>query len=100
MGLKRGQLATLLGVSKKRIRKLENSGSARAGKSRQIPNAITLACFALSRGVSQFDGKTARNSFNGLGASEDIIMEKPIDKNRRTHALKDKRAKRARRGKN
>ena len=44
-----------------------------------IPRAVQLACYALSRGVSEFDGNIAKNSFNGLGASEHIEMMKPKD---------------------
>ncbi len=68
MGLKRKQAAKLLGLDKARLRKYEQG--------KKIPITLSLACYALSRGVSKFDGKTAKNSFDGLGAAEDIKMEK------------------------
>ena len=74
MGLKRKETADLLGLKKRNIRNFENGKSK---KGTLIPKSVTLACYALSRGVSQFDGKTATNSFNGLGAAaEDIVMVK------------------------
>ena len=75
MGLKRKQAARLLGIKKSAIRAMEKTKTGK--KTQQVPKAIALACYALSRGVSEFDGKTAKNSFSGLGASEDIVMEKP-----------------------
>ncbi len=78
MGLKRTETAKLLGLKKRDIRSFEN---AKNKNNRLIPKSVTLACYALSRGVSKFDGKTATNSFNGLGAAaEDIVMVKPKKK--------------------
>ncbi len=72
MGLKQKETAALLGLKKRVIQYYEKG--KRDGKSVEIPKSVELACYALSRGVSAFDGKTARNSFNGLGAAEDIVM--------------------------
>ena len=81
MGLKSKETANLLGLKKRNIRKFEN-GKRKKGAANEvfIPKTVALACYALSRGVSQFDGKTATNSFNGLGAAEDIVMVKPKKK--------------------
>jgi len=80
MGLKQRDAAHLLGVKKRHIRLYEKepvkSPKNKATDDVAIPKSIELACYALSRGVSEFDGKTAKNSFNGLGASEDIEMVK------------------------
>ena len=81
MGLKQRDAAHLLGVKKRQIRDYEKDAPKKL-KKRQIdglaiPRTVELACYALSRGVSEFDGETAKNSFNGLGASEDIEMVKP-----------------------
>ncbi len=75
MELKRRQAALLLGVKKRDIRNYEKQPPKNDDP--DLPKAIELACYALSRGVSEFDGKTAKNSFNGLGAAEDIEMIKP-----------------------
>ena len=86
MELKRGEAASLLGLKKCVVKKLEfekNKKKRRGKKGKEehkIPRYVELACYALSRGVSQFDGKTAKNSFNGLGAAEDIVMVKSKDK--------------------
>ncbi len=74
MGLKRKETAALLGTTKRAIRAYEKSIGHK--KKIAIPKTVELACYALSRGVSEFDGRTAKNSFNGLGASEDIEMLK------------------------
>ncbi len=74
MGLKQKEAAVLLGLKKRVIQYYEKG--KRDGKKVEIPKSIQLACYALSRGVSAFDGKTAKNSFNGLGAAEDIVMVK------------------------
>ncbi len=71
MGLKRKEAAALLGTKKHVICTYEKSTDH---YKKAIPKAVELACYALSRGVSEFDGRTAKNSFNGLGASEDIEM--------------------------
>lgn len=78
MELKQKQAARLLGLKKRKIRSFETG--KRAGKNIDIPKTVELACYALSRGVSEFDGKTAKNSFNGLGAAEDIVMDKSKSK--------------------
>lgn len=75
MGLKQKQAAALLGLKKRMIQYYEKG--KRGSKKVTIPKTVELACYALSRGVSEFDGKTATNSFNGLGAAEDIKMVKP-----------------------
>ena len=72
MGLKQRDTAALLGLKKRIIQYYEKG--QRSGKKVIIPQTVELACYALSRGVSEFDGKTAKNSFNGLGAAEDIEM--------------------------
>ncbi len=77
MGLRRKETATLLGTKKRNISAYEKSAGHK--KNVAIPKSVELACYALSRGVSEFDGSTAKNSFNGLGASEDIEMLKPKD---------------------
>ena len=78
MGLRRKETAALLGLKKGMIRNYEKAQSK--SRKAEIPKAVELACFALSRGVSQFDGKTAKNSFSGLGAAEDITMINPRGK--------------------
>jgi len=75
MGLKRKETAALLGIKARTLRSYEKVSNNKNHS--PIPKAIQLACYALSRGVSEFDGNIAKNSFNGLGASEDIEMMKP-----------------------
>lgn len=75
MGLKRKETAALLGIKLRILRSYEKSPNHK--NYIPVPRAIQLACYALSRGVSEFDGNIAKNSFNGLGASEDIEMMKP-----------------------
>lgn len=82
MGLKRKQLSILLGIKKRQIAKYE--------KGKAIPKTVALACYALSRGVSEFDGKTAKNSFNGLGAAEDIVMDKSKSTSKKAQTEKSK----------
>jgi transcriptional regulator with XRE-family HTH domain len=77
MGLKRKEIAALLGIKMRTLRSYEKVSAHK--NSIPIPKAIQLACYALSRGVSEFDGNIAKNSFNGLGASEHIEMMKPKD---------------------
>ena len=77
MGLKRKEIAALLGIKMRTLRAYEKDSDHK--KNKPIPTAIQLACYALSRGVSEFDGNIAKNSFNGLGASEHIEMMKPKD---------------------
>ncbi len=89
MGLKRKETADLLGLKKRDIRNFENGKSK---KITTIPISVALACYALSRGVSQFDGKTATNSFNGLGAAaEDIVMVQPKKKPSKDKSGKSKK---------
>jgi transcriptional regulator with XRE-family HTH domain len=85
MGLKRSETAALLGLKKRAIRDFEKGQT----KNRRvvIPKTVELACYALSRGVSEFDGKTAKNSFSGLGAAEDIQMVKPKSKSARRPSM-------------
>ena len=77
MGLKRKEIAALLGIKMRKLRCYEKASNHK--NNIPIPKAVQLACYALSRGVSEFDGNIAKNSFNGLGASEDIEMMKPKD---------------------
>ena len=77
MGLKRKEIAALLGIKMRTLRSYEKASDHK--NSMPIPRAVQLACYALSRGVSEFDGNIAKNSFNGLGASEHIEMMKPKD---------------------
>ena len=77
MGIKQKEAAALLGIKKRLIRHFEKESGVKSGaKKTKIPKSVELACYALSRGVSEFDGKTAKNSFDGLGAAEDIEMIK------------------------
>ncbi|SNY91545.1 Helix-turn-helix domain-containing protein [Cohaesibacter sp. ES.047] len=54
MGLKQKDAADLLGLKKRMIQYYEKG--KREGKSVTIPKSVRLACYALSVGISDFDG--------------------------------------------
>ncbi|MEJ0013487.1 MAG: helix-turn-helix transcriptional regulator [Bauldia sp.] len=55
MGLKQKEAADKLGLKKRVIQYYEHG--ARDGKKIEIPKAVELACYALSIGVEEYDGK-------------------------------------------
>ena len=54
-GLKQKDAAALLGLKKRMIQYYEKG--ERDGKDVSIPRAVRLACYALSQGIVDFDGK-------------------------------------------
>lgn len=54
MGLKQKEAADRLGLKKRVIQYYERGH--RDGKKVQVPKAVELACYALSRGVESYDG--------------------------------------------
>lgn len=54
LGLRQKDAAERLGLKKRMIQYYESGG--RDGKLVEIPRAVRLACWALSRGVEDFDG--------------------------------------------
>ena len=78
MGLSRKETANLLGLKKSMVKFYQKGPRKKKSQAKSfiIPKSVELACYALSRGVSGFDGKTATNSFAGLGAAEEIKMVK------------------------
>jgi len=57
LGLKQKEAAEHLGLKKRMIQYYEKGN--RDGRPVEIPKSIRLACYALSRGISDFDGKSA-----------------------------------------
>lgn len=60
MGLSQKDAADALGL-KRRVLQYYEKGE-RDGKKVQIPRSISLACYALSQGVEEFDGVTAKKN--------------------------------------
>jgi DNA-binding XRE family transcriptional regulator len=56
LGLKQKDAADLLGLKKRMIQYYEKG--ARDGKTVTIPKSVRLACYAISIGISDYDGKT------------------------------------------
>jgi transcriptional regulator with XRE-family HTH domain len=54
MGLKQKEAADRLGLKKRVIQYYERGH--RDGKKVEVPKAVELACYALSRGVESYDG--------------------------------------------
>jgi transcriptional regulator with XRE-family HTH domain len=63
LGFKQKDAAERLGL-KKRIIQYYETGQ-RDGKKVKIPKSVRLACYALSQGIDDFDGSTARNRDDG-----------------------------------
>ncbi|WP_319413266.1 helix-turn-helix transcriptional regulator [uncultured Cohaesibacter sp.] len=59
MGLKQKDAADLLGLKKRMIQYYEKGN--RDGKSVTIPKSVRLACYALTIGISDFDGIKVSN---------------------------------------
>ncbi len=57
LGLKQKDAAEALGLKKRMIQYYETG--ARGSKRVEIPKSVRLACYALSEGVSDFDGERA-----------------------------------------
>ncbi|WP_417690892.1 helix-turn-helix domain-containing protein [Roseibium sp.] len=55
LGLKQKDAADLLGLKKRMIQYYEKG--RRDGRPVEIPKPVRLACFALSEGIGDFDGK-------------------------------------------
>jgi transcriptional regulator with XRE-family HTH domain len=54
MGLRQKEAADRLGLKKRVIQYYERGH--RDGKKVEVPKAVELACYALSRGVEEYDG--------------------------------------------
>ncbi len=57
LGLKQKEAAEHLGLKKRMIQYYEKGH--RDGRPVEIPKSIRLACYALTEGIADFDGKTA-----------------------------------------
>jgi len=57
LGLKQKDAADALGLKKRMIQYYEKG--KREGKRVEIPKSVRLACYALSQGITDYDGKTA-----------------------------------------
>lgn len=57
MGYKQKEAAERLGLKKRMIQYYENGN--RDGKPVEIPKSVRLACYALSKGISDFNGQEA-----------------------------------------
>ena len=55
MGLKQKDAAELLGLKKRMIQYYEKG--ARDGKAVTIPKSVRLACYALKKGIADYDGQ-------------------------------------------
>ncbi|KZL21554.1 helix-turn-helix protein [Pseudovibrio axinellae] len=55
MGYKQKEAAERLGLKKRMIQYYEKGD--RDGKPVEIPKSVRLACYALSKGISDFDGE-------------------------------------------
>ena len=58
LGWKQKEAAERLGLKKRMIQYYETG--ERDGKKVKIPKSVRLACYALSQGVTDFDGESAR----------------------------------------
>ncbi len=58
LGLKQKEAAELLGLQKRMIQYYEKG--SRNGKPVIIPKSVRLACYALERGIEDYDGKNAQ----------------------------------------
>ena len=60
MGLKQKEAAERLGLKKRVIQYYERGD--RDGKEVAVPKTVELACYALSAGVAEFDGTSAKKA--------------------------------------
>ncbi len=60
MGLRQKEAADRLGLKKRVIQYYERG--ARDGKKVEVPKAVELACYALSAGVTEYDGKAPKKA--------------------------------------
>ena len=58
MGLRQKEAADRLGLKKRVIQYYEHGH--RDGKKVEVPKTVELACYALSEGIEEFDGKAKR----------------------------------------
>ncbi|HVZ14171.1 MAG TPA: helix-turn-helix transcriptional regulator [Bauldia sp.] len=63
LGMKQKEAAERLGLKKRVIQYYERGH--RDGKKIEVPKAVELACYALSAGVTEFDGAKARRTRRG-----------------------------------
>jgi len=69
LGWKQKEAAERLGLKKRMIQYYETG--ERDGQKVKIPKSVRLACYALSQGVADFDGETARRDAPDLAAQAD-----------------------------
>lgn len=67
LGLKQKEAADRLGLKKRMIQYYEKG--ARDGRPVEIPLAVRLACYAISTGVADFDGRTVSRAPDGPASS-------------------------------
>uniref|UniRef100_UPI003BA90AAF helix-turn-helix domain-containing protein n=1 Tax=Stappia sp. TaxID=1870903 RepID=UPI003BA90AAF len=75
LGLKQKEAADRLGLKKRMIQYYEKG--ARDGRPVEIPLAVRLACYAISAGVTDFDGRAT--SRTPLGATSPATVAEPVD---------------------
>lgn len=66
LGLKQKEAAELLGLKKRMIQYYEKGN--RDGRPVDIPKSIRLACYALSNGIRDFDGRSPTHSTEETGS--------------------------------
>jgi transcriptional regulator with XRE-family HTH domain len=69
LGWKQKEAAEKLGLKKRMIQYYETG--ERDGKKVKIPKSVQLACYALSQGVTDYDGEAARHEAPDVGLPAD-----------------------------
>ena len=77
LGLKQKDAAEMLGLKKRVIQYYEKG--TRDGKAVEVPKTVRLACYAISNGVTDFDGSGGSTRANGAhdGDDEDGAHDSP-----------------------
>ncbi|MEP3276585.1 MAG: helix-turn-helix transcriptional regulator [Stappiaceae bacterium] len=70
LGLKQKDAADKLGLKKRMIQYYEKGD--RDGRAVEIPKAVRLACYALSRGVADFNGDTTIHEPDGNRSTKQL----------------------------
>jgi transcriptional regulator with XRE-family HTH domain len=71
LGFKQKEAAEALGLKKRMIQYYETG--KRDGKRVSIPKSVRLACYALSSGIEDFDGKTVKEKEASQEAKNDVF---------------------------
>ena len=73
LGLKQRKVAELLGLKKRMIQYYEKG--VRDGRSVEVPRAVRLACYAISLGIVDFDGRKGRRMAEELYTSGHYVAK-------------------------